>query len=112
MIISTAHVEKFTIPDGLELVVSSNNGQYIPQHAANMITSESHWTGYDLEDIAILKEGPDHEHYWEAWHSVLNSAKWVNYGLEWTMHDDDGLWMVCPEIMTDDEYFDTFGEER
>lgn len=96
---------------GLELLVSDNRGVYIPQTFAENFDL-SVWKNIDPKDIETLKEGPDAEWYWEAWESVLNSASYVKNGQAWFLYQDGDLWAYNPDLMTDEEYKDFFGEER
>ena len=94
---------------GLELLISDAHGIYIPQRFAMYHEDMDNVTAEDME---ILKTGPDHEHYWEAWEAVLLDAKSVIDGKTWRLYQDGDLWAYCEERMTDEEYKEFFGEER
>ena len=94
---------------GLELLVSDSHGIYVPQHWAMYCQDMD---GVSAEDMEILKAGPDHEWYWEAWDSVLSNAHGFVNGKKWALWQDGDLWAYCEELMTDEEYKNFFGEER
>ena len=56
------------------LLFEDSRGIYIPQNFAGEV-DHSLFTGYSQEDIDILLEGSDHEHYWETWDYILNNAE-------------------------------------
>ena len=94
---------------GLELLVSDSHGVYVPQRWAMYCQDMD---GVSAEDMEILKAGPDHEWYWEAWDSVLSNAHETVNGKVWRLMQDGDLWAYCEELMTDEEYKNFFGEER
>ena len=53
----------------MEFILDGHHGIYIPQIFAEQYPE---WVKYD-EDMEVLKAGPDHPEYWEAWDSVLGS---------------------------------------
>ncbi len=53
----------------MEFILDGHHGIYIPQIFAEQYPE---WAKYD-EDMEVLKAGPEHEDYWEAWDSVLGS---------------------------------------
>jgi hypothetical protein len=76
---------------GLELLISDSQGIYIPK---NFALYEEDMDGVSQEDMDILKSGPDHEWYWEAWDEVLaNATKTIN-GKVWRLYQDGDLWAV------------------
>ena len=48
-------------------------GIYLPRDFARIV-DQRWWFGITPENLAILEEGPDHEHYWEAWDEVCKDA--------------------------------------
>jgi hypothetical protein len=94
---------------GLELLISDNRGIYIPRDFAMY---HEDMDGVLAEDMEILKSGPDHEHYWEAWDSVLQNATATHNGKVGRLSQDGDLWAYCEELMTDEEYYGFFGEHR
>jgi hypothetical protein len=94
---------------GLELLLSDSRGVYIPRDWAMYCQDMD---GVSAEDMEILKAGPDHEWYWEAWDSVLSNAHGVVNGKTWRLWQDGDLWAYCEDLMTDEEYKNFFGEER
>ena len=80
------------------LFLDSNRGIYIPQHFAEMIDPQD-WTGIDVEDLEVLKTGPDHESYWDAWQSVLDHAETKDGCV---LHQDGDLWLVARDKAVED----------
>lgn len=80
------------------LFLDSNRGIYIPQHFAEMIDPQD-WTGIDVEDLEVLKTGPDHESYWDAWQSVLDFAETKDGRV---LHQDGDLWIVARDKAVED----------
>jgi hypothetical protein len=80
------------------LLVSDSCGIYVPQVFAENFGDN--W-GISGEDLAILKEGPDHEWYWETWETVLNNAKSTckEEDREYGLQQDGNLWAI--EILSD-----------
>lgn len=74
----------------LALLIDGNRGIYIPKKfAENYIR----WSGVETEDRETLLAGPDHRDYWEAWDSVLSSAKWTaEDGRIYSLYHNDSLW--------------------
>jgi hypothetical protein len=91
------------------LFLSDARGVYIPRDFAKDIKRIA-VSGISDEDYEILESGPDHEWYWEAWHSVCENAvitddKGVKYrvyqdgdcflipdGMEWSDKDNFFVW--------------------
>lgn len=80
----------------MELLFSGHHGIYIPQAFAEQFNPENSYWVYDLEDAAILREGPDHEFYWETWQDVLDNAYWQENaeGPKYHLRQDDDLWAI------------------
>lgn len=76
------------------LYADGNRGVYIPQHFAESVVrayvanvTDWQWTQ--------LEAGPDGEHYWDAWTSVLDNALITDpSGVEWSLYQDGDLWLV------------------
>jgi len=81
-----------------ELFLDSNRGVYIPQHFAEAI-DVADWTGIDAEDLDVLRSGPDHESYWDAWTSVLDNAETKDGRVLW---QDGDLWLVARDRAIED----------
>lgn len=65
------------------VLLDGNRGIYIPQAFARDFSfagpnGQEGWEGVDPEDLEILRKGPDHDLYWEAWDSVLSGAFYKN----------------------------------
>lgn len=74
-----------------ELLVDSHHGQYVPQVFAETVRRDLFGTTISAEDWTILEAGPDHEHYWDCWDDVLNSAETEDGVSLW---QDGDLWAV------------------
>lgn len=97
--------------DGLSLLISDAHGIFIPQAFAENFAKA--WSNVGKDDLKILKEGPNHPEYWDAWRDVLDYSFLIDTeGRNWYMWQDGDLWAVCYELMTDEEYRNFFGEDR
>ena len=87
-----------------ELFLDGNRGIYIPQQFAEAI-DPADWTGIDAEDLDVLRAGPDHESYWDAWQDVLDHAETKDGRV---LHQDGDLWLVaCDKAIEDlNAYFE------
>lgn len=79
------------------LFADSARGIYIPQHFAESIDVEK-WKYVTTEDLDILRAGPDHDDYWEAWDCVLNDAETTDGGV---LHQDGDLWLIYADAARD-----------
>lgn len=95
---------------GIQILLDSNRGVYIPQLFAEDCEE---WGGISAEEKETLLAGPGAEWYWEAWEDVLNSATYTDAdGNLWRLWQDGDLFAICDELMTDDDYMAFFGESR
>ena len=89
------------------LLVADRYGVYVPQRFVEAY-DPAEW-GVSEADAAVLRAGPEHEHYWETWDDVLSKAQCVHKtdgltdGLTYALHQDGDLWAVP----IDDLYEDT-----
>ena len=81
-----------------ELFLDGNRGVYIPQHFAEAIGVKD-WTGIEAEDLDVLRAGPDHESYWDAWQDVLDHAETRDGRV---LHQDGDLWLVARDKAIED----------
>jgi hypothetical protein len=99
---------------GIDLLVSDHHGVYIPQIFAGF--DFTNWTGIVAENIEVLLRGPDHEdsqNYWDIWNDVtMNAVHTDTNGNVWRLWQDGDLWVYCEALMTDEEYYNFFGEHR
>jgi hypothetical protein len=80
-----------------ELYADGARGVYIPQYFAESHAPDK-WTGLDPAGLEILRAGPDHESYWDAWATVLDNAKTVDGAL---LHQDGDLWVIHRQAAID-----------
>ena len=74
------------------LLIDGSAGIYVPQVFAH---ADFDPVGVDPEDMDILKEGPYHEYYWEAWDNVLRDAVVVDpNGNRFTLEQEGDLWAI------------------
>jgi hypothetical protein len=95
----------------VELLVSDSWGVYIPKEFANRFDT-SLWNNIDEEDLKTITQGPEAEWYWESWDNIVSSAQFKHEGHTWHLWQDGNLWAYCPDLMTDEEYEEFFGEPR
>jgi len=100
-------------PKGIEIYADSNRGIYIPQYFAQSIDREL-ISNIDVDDLAILESGPEHEHYWETWASILDNAiiKSPDGNFEYSLHQDGDLFLVDYNALSDAEYSELFCDDR
>ena len=86
------------------LFLDGARGQYIPRDFARTI-KRKHVQGVSLELLERLakENSNESEFYWEEWETVLNNAKIVFDGAEYTLHNDGDLWLINYEAMTEQE---------
>lgn len=93
---------------GIELLLDGNRGTYIPQAFAEMCGDL--WQ-ISAERLKVLAD-PDHEWYWETWTEVLDNATLTDKnGKVWHLHQDGDLWAYCPDLMTEEDKKNFFGEQ-
>lgn len=85
-------------PSDLELIASDARGIYIPQHVAELSTLEPLPNCGDeakasfAEAVAICKEGPDTESYWDAWCEILDNGCLRVGRIRWGLYQDGNCW--------------------
>jgi hypothetical protein len=96
--------------DPIQLLIDCSGGHYIPKYFHDCYDpvlwniSEEYFN--DLDD-------PSNELYFDSWSYIIDNAYFVDdYGLTWNLYQDADLFMVCYEIMTDEQYKEFFGEDR
>ena len=94
---------------GIDIMVSDRYGIYIPQIFVNKYNIEE-WDNVSGDDWEIVREGPNHEWYWEAWQAITENATCSHEGNTWRLFQDGDLWAYCPELMTAEEHAEFFGE--
>lgn len=92
----------------MEMLVDSHHGQYIPQIFAETIKRELFANSISAEDFEIIAAGPDHESYWDAWDSILNSAETADGVSLW---QDGDLWAVNWSLIGDAEEIADIGSQ-
>lgn len=87
-----------------ECFLDSARGVYIPRDFAELI-DPADWTGITPEDLDVLRAGPEHEFYWDAWTSVLDHAETKDGRV---LHQDGDLWLVARDKAIEDlnKYFE------
>lgn len=86
------------------LLLDGVRGQYIPRDFAQIIQRE-YIQGVSLELLESLAkdDAAEYDEYWDNWHSVLDNAKILFNGVEYTLHHDGDLWLINFEAMTEQE---------
>lgn len=62
--------------DDILVVVNDSHGIYAPQVFCEKFSFHD-FEGVDKEDWDIVLEGPEHEHYWDAWDNIMSRARIV-----------------------------------
>lgn len=82
--------------ENAKCLISSGAGIYIPKEFAKGYDMEA-WH-VDVADTDILKDGAEHEFYWDTWDYVLDNAYFIDSdGKRWTLYQDDDLFVI-PDI--------------
>jgi hypothetical protein len=96
-------MKPFILLDGLR-------GIYVPQKFAQL----EGIGGISAEDLAILRAGPDHESYWEAWEEALRFGEITVAGICYSLHQNEegDLFAVPPgwEVNADGSLREPEGE--
>lgn len=88
-----------------ELLLSDSHGIYIPKLWADELSEdEAESFGVSWQDVLDCQAGPDSELYWEAWQSILDSARWEEDGEEWNLHQNGDLWRVRADAALPEEF--------
>jgi hypothetical protein len=89
-------------PD-VQLYLSDARGVYIPRDFANDTKPEC-ISGIESDTLDILKAGPDHEQYWDAWQEVLDGATLTDpvTGVAYTVYQDGDCWLIPKGMQWDD----------
>lgn len=92
----------------IALLLDSSRGQYIPRDFVK---------SFDLEKFQCIDQqaiedcqNPENEYYWESWQNILDRAKYIEDGRTFTLHQDDNLWLLCIDELSEDERINFFGE--
>lgn len=102
----------------MDLLINSQHGIYVPEIFAKIVTTyyspvdQSVTTtlhhpaihgrklttkDINLEDIDILRAGPEQEYYWEAWETVMNATFTDDYDYQYHLNDDHDLFLERQE---------------
>ena len=93
-----------TIRPEMMLWLSDARGIYIPRDFANSFSDLATITGIEPDDLEILKAGPDHEWYWEAWENVCKNAVITDdKGNAFHVYQDGDCWLVPVGMEWSDE---------
>ena len=89
---------------GLILFSDSSRGCYIPKHFSEEVVREC-VTGIDLADLDFLLQNDFwDENFWDTWHHVLDNCLVTDdHSNVYTLHHDGDLWLVCEDLMTEEE---------
>ncbi len=82
----------------MKLLITDAAGVYIPQQFAENFEG---W-GILPQDFQILRQGPDHEQYWDVWSDVLIYASIEHEGEVYRLHQDGDLWALSDWDIVDD----------
>ena len=95
--------------DGVNYLMSSARGQYLPRGFKEFIISDA-WS--NRADFMLLRDDKD-ENYWDVWNDILDNFEAVDSdGNIWYLHQDGDLFAVCPALMSDKRYKEFFGTPR
>ena len=84
--------------------LDSARGQFIPRDFAQCINREFlSGVSNALMDSLAKEDSNDGEFYWDDWDQVLNKARIIVDGIEYTLHHDGDLWLINFDLMTNEE---------
>lgn len=95
--------------NAIEILLDSNRGIYIPQHFATQCNAD-YFDGIAQSDFDTIKNGPDTEFYWDSWENILNNATFTENGHVWRLYHDGDLFLICDDLMTDEEKVNFYQE--
>ena len=109
-LVSSLEEERLSVfnPDtDSQLLLGDSHGIYIPKRWADEIEDEEEAESYSVswQDVLICQAGPDHELYWEAWNSILQSALWNENGEDWRLLQNGDLWAVRSDVEIPEDAF-------
>lgn len=88
---------------GINIILNGGFGINIPTIFVKHFSEG--WTNISQEDRDILLHGPEHDGYWEAWESVLDTAEHIDKdGYTWRLMEDNDLCSFCEELMNEESY--------
>ena len=87
-------------PSCRSLLLDGDRGIYVPKEFADGFNfGPDGWQGADPADLEVLRSGPDHEFYWEAWDDVLNAATFKDRkGITWGLEQDGDLFCRVTDV--------------
>lgn len=98
------------------LMVDENKGIYIPMEFLAELTEYNHRVVKNAHEWAVetIGNGPDHEHYWDAWNEILSDEYKFMIGngrtQTFSLYQDGDLWCI-PKIATKKTLREFFGVE-
>lgn len=85
------------------LWLADHRGQYIPRDFAESFKDrDKDVSGVTAEQWAILEAGPDHEHYWDTWDEVQDTARITIDDIEYFVSQDGDVFLVPAGMEFDD----------
>ena len=81
------------VPRNAELLIDGCMGVYVPERFAKNYDMEA-WH-VNPNDAAVLRQGPDHDLYWDTWDLILSKAWCKENGKIWNLWQDGDLWAYC-----------------
>ena len=90
----------------VRILLSDAQGIYIPQlYCSDISEDDCEDLSVDWEDVKLCQSGPDEEHYWEAWQSILDSAEWEEGRIMWRLVQNGDLFAVRADAELPEEWF-------
>lgn len=80
----------------MDLIVNGNRGIYAPQAFCQIIFSGFKEIPLQVhaDDVRIVKEGPTHEEYYEAWERIVDDYEDEEGNI---IYEDQHIWLCKPE---------------
>jgi hypothetical protein len=93
------------------LLLSDAHGRYLPQvYCESISKTEAKEMNLDWWAVETCQHGPDEEHYWEAWQSILDSAEITEPATLkedeslWRLHQNGDLWLIRSDVEIPEEW--------
>lgn len=88
--------------NAVALIIDGSQGIYIPKLFVESFSLPL-W-GLDQDEWCVQQcLSPENEHYWEAWEEIMNKAEFKEGDYTYRLYQNDDLWALDYDRMTDEE---------
>lgn len=87
------------------LLISDNQGVYIPQLYCQQLTEDdAAEMGVQWSDVVCCQSGLEQDWYWESWQAILDSAEWDEDGETWRLYQSGDLWQIRTGVQLPEDF--------